>query len=226
MSFEAGALWARHTWYNRNGWLSVFVEDAPHALGGGLLNSMCAYSPTNMHCGQPSPCWEGGLLPQVDVCSWAKHCMCEAGFRGVSKGREVQALFLRHEGYLGCAIGAFLKGAEQDSECSPAMVLARVWQCQKGEVSGGCEGCRVFAAPPSSGRNLSCDAEEPVETNSRGCHGISPQGPRGMVGFMQRLHTPDVGPPAPFGPLPPSLQLLRCGLACPLFEGHVKESQV
>uniref|UniRef100_A0A8C0KEP3 Pantothenate kinase 4 (inactive) n=1 Tax=Canis lupus dingo TaxID=286419 RepID=A0A8C0KEP3_CANLU len=31
-----------------------------------------------------------------------------------SKG-EVQALFLRHEGYLG-AIGAFLKGAEQDSE--------------------------------------------------------------------------------------------------------------
>uniref|UniRef100_A0A8D1HUA2 4'-phosphopantetheine phosphatase n=1 Tax=Sus scrofa TaxID=9823 RepID=A0A8D1HUA2_PIG len=32
-----------------------------------------------------------------------------------SKG-EVQALFLRHEGYLG-AIGAFLKGAEQDSEC-------------------------------------------------------------------------------------------------------------
>lgn len=28
---------------------------------------------------------------------------------------EVQALFLRHEGYLG-AIGAFLKGAEQDSE--------------------------------------------------------------------------------------------------------------
>lgn len=32
----------------------------------------------------------------------------------VSQG-EVQALFLRHEGYLG-AIGAFLKGAEQDSE--------------------------------------------------------------------------------------------------------------
>lgn len=30
---------------------------------------------------------------------------------------EVQALFLRHEGYLG-AIGAFLKGAEQDSESS------------------------------------------------------------------------------------------------------------
>jgi type II pantothenate kinase len=28
---------------------------------------------------------------------------------------EVQALFLRHEGYLG-AIGAFLKGAEQDSK--------------------------------------------------------------------------------------------------------------
>ncbi|XP_041945360.1 4'-phosphopantetheine phosphatase isoform X2 [Alosa sapidissima] len=30
---------------------------------------------------------------------------------------EVQALFLRHEGYLG-TIGAFLKGAEEDSECS------------------------------------------------------------------------------------------------------------
>lgn len=28
---------------------------------------------------------------------------------------EVQALFLRHEGYLG-AIGAFLKGAEEDSK--------------------------------------------------------------------------------------------------------------
>lgn len=28
---------------------------------------------------------------------------------------EVQALFLRHEGYLG-TIGAFLKGAEEDSE--------------------------------------------------------------------------------------------------------------
>lgn len=39
-----------------------------------------------------------------------------ARLRGVllSQG-EVQALFLRHEGYLG-AIGAFLKGAEQDSE--------------------------------------------------------------------------------------------------------------
>lgn len=33
---------------------------------------------------------------------------------GLGQG-EVQALFLRHEGYLG-AIGAFLKGAEQDSE--------------------------------------------------------------------------------------------------------------
>ncbi|XP_046881430.1 4'-phosphopantetheine phosphatase isoform X2 [Hypomesus transpacificus] len=32
---------------------------------------------------------------------------------------EVQALFLRHEGYLG-AIGAFLKGAEEDSVCSLA----------------------------------------------------------------------------------------------------------
>lgn len=28
---------------------------------------------------------------------------------------EIQALFLRHEGYL-CAIGAFLKGAEEEGE--------------------------------------------------------------------------------------------------------------
>lgn len=38
-----------------------------------------------------------------------------ASAAGLLPQGEVQALFLRHEGYLG-AIGAFLKGAEQDSE--------------------------------------------------------------------------------------------------------------
>ena len=48
---------------------------------------------------------------------------------------EVQALFLRHEGYLG-AIGAFLKGAEQDSESSLAMVPGPCLAIPEGEVSG------------------------------------------------------------------------------------------
>ena len=48
---------------------------------------------------------------------------------------EVQALFLRHEGYLG-AIGAFLKGAEQDSECSPAMGPGPCPAMPEGEVLG------------------------------------------------------------------------------------------
>lgn len=39
-----------------------------------------------------------------------QHRFCSLFFQG-----EVQALFLRHEGYLG-AIGAFLKGAEEDSK--------------------------------------------------------------------------------------------------------------
>ena len=46
-----------------------------------------------------------------------------------------KALFLRHEGYLG-AIGAFLKGAEQDSECSPAMGPGPCPAMPEGEVSG------------------------------------------------------------------------------------------
>lgn len=48
---------------------------------------------------------------------------------------EVQALFLRHEGYLG-AIGAFLKGAEQDSESSLAMAPGPCLAIPEGEVSG------------------------------------------------------------------------------------------
>lgn len=45
-------------------------------------------------------------------------CHLEVSSGGVlPRQGEVQALFLRHEGYLG-AIGAFLKGAEQDSEWS------------------------------------------------------------------------------------------------------------
>eukprot|EP00069_Balaena_mysticetus_P012089 bmy_21559T0 len=47
-----------------------------------------------------------------------------------SKG-EVQALFLRHEGYLG-AIGAFLKGAEQDSEYSVAVGRGLCWAAASG----------------------------------------------------------------------------------------------
>lgn len=52
---------------------------------------------------------------------WASQpprCRLEVSSGGVlPRQGEVQALFLRHEGYLG-AIGAFLKGAEQDSEWS------------------------------------------------------------------------------------------------------------
>lgn len=92
--------------------------------------------------------------------------MCEAGFRGVSMAGEVQALFLRHLRLPGRP-GAFLKGAEQDSECSPAMGPGCL-AMPEGEVSGGCEwDVGSSWAPPSSGRNLPVIAEEPVETNSR-----------------------------------------------------------
>lgn len=40
---------------------------------------------------------------------------------------EVQALFLRHEGYLG-AIGAFLKGAEEDSK-SVELISHKIFLC-------------------------------------------------------------------------------------------------
>lgn len=55
---------------------------------------------------------------------------------------EVQALFLRHEGYLG-AIGAFLKGAEQDSE----------WRVAVGRGLGPCQGGVGACAARGGGRS-------------------------------------------------------------------------
>lgn len=84
------------------------------ALNGGPLNSACAYSPVDKRrVGREATC-----------VGWT----CSLGLSGASGASpwqgEVQALFLRHEGYLG-AIGAFLKGAEQDSEYSVAYVGQR-----------------------------------------------------------------------------------------------------
>lgn len=59
-----------------------------------------------------------GSLEEAGALVWWVHSGSDwtliCGLVGLGQG-EVQALFLRHEGYLG-AIGAFLKGAEQDSE--------------------------------------------------------------------------------------------------------------
>ncbi|RXN37044.1 pantothenate kinase 4-like protein [Labeo rohita] len=56
----------------------------------------------------------GGSLTKLAYYSTVQHKVAKVrSFDHSAKG-EVQALFLRHEGYLG-AIGAFLKGAEEDN---------------------------------------------------------------------------------------------------------------
>lgn len=59
----------------------------------------------------------GGLpvLGASELSGLSRGCGGAASVGVLPSQGEVQALFLRHEGYLG-AIGAFLKGAEQDSE--------------------------------------------------------------------------------------------------------------
>lgn len=97
---------------------------------------MCAYSPGGQctvgrlhRVGREASClrWMCVLGPSAVCARLASGLFLWQG--------EVQALFLRHEGYLG-AIGAFLKGAEQDSECSPAMGPGPCPAMPEGEVSG------------------------------------------------------------------------------------------
>lgn len=137
----------------------LFCGRCPTRSRWWALNSMCAYS----SWGQ---CTVGSLLTVLGgrppnrwmyVLGW--HCMCEAGFRGVSVWQgEVQALFLRHRRLPGRHRSLSQRSRSKTVSAAQLWVLARVWQCQKGRFRGGCEwDVGSSWAPPSSGRNLSCD---------------------------------------------------------------------
>lgn len=85
-------------------------------LLSSALNAVCLTNVWQRFSGSLC-CTERGHLGQVGLKPpRLPSCDGEASSGGVLPWQgEVQALFLRHEGYLG-AIGAFLKGAEQDSE--------------------------------------------------------------------------------------------------------------
>ena len=91
------------------------------ALNDGPLNSACADSPVDKR----------RVGREATFVGWT----CSLGLSGATGASpwqgEVQALFLRHEGYLG-AIGAFLKGAEQDSEYGVAVGRGLCWAAASG----------------------------------------------------------------------------------------------
>lgn len=91
------------------------------AFSFGGIRLPCTPSPT-ASTSSLRQCWLQPWRQIFTLQLWATFAMKHFCVQG-----EVQALFLRHEGYLG-AIGAFLKGAEEDSK-SVELISHKIFLC-------------------------------------------------------------------------------------------------
>lgn len=89
--------------------INFFTKARTHPLGALQASlTVCSFSFSLINL---------SLIPNFVCCAELDSVRPPTQFFLFFQG-EVQALFLRHEGYLG-AIGAFLKGAEEDSKEKP-----------------------------------------------------------------------------------------------------------